>query len=227
VSPLVQDKLWDLLVNLISILISGGLLLLLIEWRRHRREQSQWKREDTKLEIDVPRAEINHTAWAIDAKMNEGMQLQIYKRQLLGTVKTYSILVDFVIRNTTNGELVIISYGVEENAPPGMRTYQLYDLETLELIMLESQPATRLQPLGTIARTALIYRSLELNEKMENSPTNVRIYSQTSEGVRIQKEIELKTVPTTLIDFTKDGDVHPIAYIRKFHPELGEDEIPF
>jgi len=45
--PLIfQDKLLDLLVNIISIILGGGLVMLWIEWRRHKREMSSWARED-------------------------------------------------------------------------------------------------------------------------------------------------------------------------------------
>lgn len=236
--PFLQDKLWDLFINLISFLVSGGLLLLLIEWRRHRREQRGWKREEERLEIDVPRAEMSHSVWAIGDKMSDKVKLRLYENQLLGKVNHYRILVDFVIRNTTNGELVVISYGVEETAPPGDKTYNLYDLASADFIEPKSLAATVLQPLGTIARTALVDRGINIRQKMDSPPTHVRIHAETSEGIRVQKEVELKEVPSTPnIGYSPEGVVHLLAYLEKFLPEevreidkeleIEEGEIPF
>lgn len=228
-NPFLQDKLLDLLINLISILVSGGLLLAFIEWQRHRREQRQWKREEAKLEIDVPRAEIAYSVWAIKDGLSDKQKLMLYENQLIGKVNTYQILVDYVIRNTTGGELVIISYGVEENAPPGDKTLRLYDLQTLDLI--DQSLSTVLQPLGTIARTALINRALSYRQKIDSPPTQVRIYAETSEGVRVQKEVELKKVPSLPTGYTPEGEMHLRAYVDKMPPPseavIEEEEIPF
>lgn len=52
-NPLLQEKLLDLVVNFIAIVLGGGLITLVIEWRRHKREMQNWQREDATIQIDI------------------------------------------------------------------------------------------------------------------------------------------------------------------------------
>jgi hypothetical protein len=252
-SPFLQDKLWNLLINLVSFLIGGGLLLLIIEWRRHRREQRQWDREEARLEIDILRAEIDYGVWQITDKMPDKQKLKVYENQLLGSVHDYLILVSFVIRNTTNGELFLTSYGVEENAPPGGRIYRVYEQHTSNFLGSSDRDGTVLKPLGILARTILISRDIEIPQKMETAPTNARVYAEASGGVRVTKRVELEKVPLIRVAYTDEGELHLAAYVDQLQAAglharfetasileesidqeatssetpIGEDEIPF
>ena len=222
--PFLQEKLWDLGINILSVLIGGGLIVGFVEWQRHRREQQQWQREQSRVEIDIPRADIVYSTWVATDNMPPEQQLMIYKNELIGKVQDYVILVDFVIRNTTNGEQVITSYGASDIVQTGTKEYQLYDLKTVNKIDTESLPVTSLEPLGIIARTALIINSIENpRQKVDTPPTHVIVYAQTSEGIRTQKEVRLKEVEYIPIDRGEDGQVYLTAYLETFrHLSIGQ-----
>ena len=158
---ILQDKLLDLLVSLLSILLGGGLLILVIEWRRHKREKEQWEREDVKLVIDVPKAELEHWTWEIMSTTTEKEELIIHRHDLRDTVQRYWIVASFVIRNTTNSDLVVVDYGAQEDAPPGgIRRCRLYEEDNMEFINPEGLSSTTLRPGATIVRAVLITHDL-------------------------------------------------------------------
>lgn len=86
-SPLIQEKLLDLLVNVIAIILGGGLITLVIELRRHQREGLSWQREDELIQIDIPRSDLRVLNWAITDKTSDKDKLIIYENKLEGTIR--------------------------------------------------------------------------------------------------------------------------------------------
>jgi hypothetical protein len=211
----VVERLLDFAVTFLGFLFSGGLLLLIFEIRRHRRERQQWEREDAKLEIDVPTAELDSGVWIVTDRMDDKQKLRLYENQLIGKVSNYQFVVDFVIRNTTNGELVVVAYGVEEDAPPGPKTYRLYDMKTADGISSTDMSGITLPPLGTISRTAYVSRSLDESQKMDAPPSRVRVYARTSDGVLVQKEAKLQRGGRFAIGYTPGGEEHLQRYLER------------
>ncbi len=58
------------LIQFLSIVAGGGLIILVIELRRHKREQQEWERQDRLLEIDIPRADIMVSKWVTSDKIH-------------------------------------------------------------------------------------------------------------------------------------------------------------
>lgn len=245
--PFLQDKIADLIVTVIGVLIGGGLIVAFVEWKRHqreqeqwKREQEQWKREQEKLEIDVPRAEIATNRWEVTKAMDDKMKLIIFENELSGKVSSYLILVDFVVRNTTNGEVIVTSYGVDDPTPPATRSkYDLHDMVKSEMVDKDNLSASKLPPLGTIARTALMQRKFAANKKIDNPPEKITIYAETSDGKRILQEVTLKEtsiypsiryndgmVPflKSYIDTLSDEDKEKLGFSVS---DISEEEIPF
>ena len=154
-------------------------------------------------------------------------------------MKRYFILVDFVIRNTTNGQVVVFDYGVSDSVSIGLRTFRYYDLETADLLTNEDFHPITLQPLGTIGRTVLIERIFNYQQRVDRPPATLRVFAETSEAIRVQKEVELKQrqfVVHADITYTEDDGVHLSRYVDKIEskePEepppdfIEESEIPF
>jgi hypothetical protein len=103
-----EEFLATLLVNVISIILGGGIVLLIIEWRRHQREKIQWLIEDATLQIDIPRAELHVVRWEISDDMTEKEQLWVLKNKLDGQLRAFTVIAEFVI-----------SVLKSKNLPPG------------------------------------------------------------------------------------------------------------
>lgn len=229
---LIEEKFIDLIINIISIVFGGGLILLFIEWQRHEREKKKWAEEDQQLAIDIPRAEMRVSTWQIEDGMNEQEELRIHRNQLEGTIKQLTIVVEFVIRNTTQAEIIITSYGSSiVNVPTGaVDIKRYYDLETFDLIEIEDIGAIKLQPLASLPRMAIIVSSFDERRKLETPPATVMVEAITSSGRVIQKNATL-TVVQRFTDISHyQGQNHPKKYIEKILASTGaqeEDDIPF
>ena len=134
-SPLIQGKLLDLLVNFVAIILGGGLITLVIELRRHQRERLNWQREDEMVQIDIPRSDLRCLTWIITDKTSDKDKLVIYENILEGTIRKIFVVAEFVIRNTTAAEIIITHYDADVlQIPSGNDTKHFYDLETHDLI---------------------------------------------------------------------------------------------
>ncbi len=220
--PLFREKLLDLLINIISIILGGGIILLIIEWRRHQRERLVWAREDRLLEIDIPRADATVAKWQISDDMSTEEKLQIYENRLEGTVKQLVAVAQFVIRNTTGAEVVVTSYDVRLlQVPPGRDDKNFYDLETADLISVEDVGAIKLQPYGAIARTVVIHSRFGESRKLEKVPLTLVAEARTSSGATIQRKATLSIVSRLPNVVLYRGTYHLKQYVEKIV------EIPF
>src|SRR5215208_567747 len=100
-SPMIQEKLLDLLVNVVAIILGGGFITLLIDWRRHKREMQTWQREDETIQIDIPRSDALRLYWKIEKETPDKTKLMIYENHLENTIRRIVLVAEFVIRNTT------------------------------------------------------------------------------------------------------------------------------
>jgi hypothetical protein len=194
--PLIQGKLLDLLVNIVSIILGSGIILLIIELSRHRRERRAWAREDQLLEIDIPRAELQLTRWQIFAKMSNADKVTIYEHQLEGTIRQLLIAAHFVIRNTTSSEIVVTSYDANVlQIPPGHIRKSFYDLETFDLISVEDIGTIKLQPYAAIARMVILEDNFDEKRKLDTAPSTLVVEAKTSSGATIHGKATLAIVP--------------------------------
>jgi len=224
--PLLREKLLDLLINIISIILGGGIILLIIELRRHRRERRVWAREDQILEIDIPRAEASVVKWQIREDMSAEEKLSIYENQLEGMVKQLVVVAQFVIRNTTGAEIVVTSYDARLlQVPPGPDIKNFYDLETADLISVQDVGAIKLQPYGAIARTVVIQSYFGPPRKLEEVPSTLVVEARTSSGATIQGRATLSIVPRFPDVKSYKGLYHLKQYVEKIRAEA--EEIPF
>jgi hypothetical protein len=226
-SPLLQDKLLDLLINIISIVLGGGLVILLIEWRRHQRERSKWAVEDAMVQIDIPRAEMHTTLWQLNGKMSDRQKVQIYENNLEGTISRLIAVIEFVIRNTTGAELVITSYDVKIMQIPSVDSIkEFFELDTLDLISKDDFGAIRLKPLETIPRCFIFVGNFGLRGRLEKPPTTAAIEVYLSNGNVIQGNCTLNILPTLPDDIEHyQGYWRPRKYVERIRPP--EEEIPF
>jgi len=224
-NPLIQEKLLDLLINIVSIILGGGIILLIIEWRRHKRERTVWAREDQLLEIDIPRADVSVAKWQIYDNMSSDDKVVIYENQLEGTVKQLLTVAHFVIRNTTGAEIIVTSYDVNPlQIPPGKESKRFYDLETVDLISVEDMGAIKLRPYATIARIAVVVSEFGKDRRLEAVPSTLVVEAKTSSGATIHGKATLSVVPRLPDIEQYDGLHHPKRYVDKIRPE---EELPF
>jgi len=200
-TPYFWDKIWDLVVNLLSVILGGGAIVAYIEWRRYQREQEAIKKEEERLAIDVINAEIMFDTWRLHEKMDPETQLRIYKYQLEGTVRGYTILLEFVLRNTTATELVIIELRTEEpgvqRRPHELRKHDIYDVFDLhsgKYVGKKLDGLTTLGPNGTLGRAIWIERSFDEKQKLETAPSTIDVRVRTSEGRELTRGIPLREV---------------------------------
>lgn len=229
-NPLIQEKLLDLLINIISIVLGGGVVVMIIELRRHRRESRAWAREDNMVEIDVPRADVMVRKWQVSEKMTPEEKVVIYENQLEGTVKHLVAVAHFVIRNTTAAEIIVTSYDANLlQIPPGDDRKCFYEWETFDLISVEDMGAIKLRPYAAIARVALIESHFDQERKLNTVPSTLVVEAWTSSGAIIHGSATLSVVPRLAdIEFYR-GRLHTTKYVDKIRPEPEpeEGEIPF
>jgi hypothetical protein len=225
--PVLQDKLLNLVVNFVSFLLAGGVLTLFIEWRRHKRESQVWAREDKFLEIDIPRAEMRGTKWVVDPKMSADKKLTIYENKLEGLWRYVVIAGTFVIRNTTNTEIVVVDYDADAlNLPVDEKRF--YDLETMDLLDVKAVGPLKLRPLAAITRLVVMEAVIDQNHRLETLPTTISIRAVTSSGTTIQQTATLNLVPAFPDVEQYGSSYHPKGYITKLRAmEADETEIPF
>jgi hypothetical protein len=224
--PILQDKLLDLIVNISSIILGGGIILVIIEWSRHQREKRVWAREDQLMEIDVPRADMRVSNWQIAEDMSAEDKLFIYENQLEGTVKQLLIVSHFVIRNTTGAEIIVTNYDANIlYISPGEDIKRFYDLETADLISVEDIGPIKLRPHGAIARILVIDSNFDKDRRLDTIPPTLVIEARTSSGATIHGTATLSVV-TRIPDIdVYRKQVHPKKYIEKLKEEEGT--IPF
>jgi len=224
-NPLIQEKLLDLLVNVIAIILGGGLIMLVIEWRRHQRERLAWQREDEMIQIDIPRSDMLVSKWQIGEKTSDKDKLVIYENKLEDTVKQLAIIAEFVIRNTTGAEIIITEYDAEIlQVPSGDDSKQFYDLETFDLISVDDIGAIRLRPYTTVPRILVLVSHFGKDRKLDTVPTTVVISAKTSSGKIIQGKSTLRVMPRISDLEVYQGTIHPKKYVDKIREP---ENIPF
>lgn len=228
-SPLLQEKLIDLLVNFVSIVLGGGLVFLIIEWRRHRRERKKWEEEDNQVAIDIPRCEMRIWKWQINDFTPEDEQLTIYKNNLQNTNKQLLIVSNFVIRNTTPAEIVITSYGAATlNVTSDIQTDHYYDLGTYDFVSREEVGAITLKPFGLISRMFVSAHKANGGNKIDYTPDTLAVEVKTSSGKVIQKKVTINVVSSNFPDMQlHQGFFRPNNYLEKIYIDQKEDDIPF
>ncbi len=216
-NPLIEEKLLDLLINVISIILGGGIIVMIIELRRHRRERRVWAREDQLIEIDIPRADLRVRKWQVTEKLSAEEKLVIYENQLEGTVKELLVTAHFVIRNTTAAEILVTSYDAKMlRIPPGHVSKRFYDLETADLVAVEDIGAIKLQPHAAIARIVILASRFGQDRKLETVPSTVLVEATTSSGASIHGQATLGVV----------SRIHGVEYYQKrYHPTKYVDKI--
>jgi hypothetical protein len=220
-----EEFLATLLVNVISIILGGGIVLLIIEWRRHQREKIQWLIEDATLQIDIPRAELHVVRWEISDDMTEKEQLWVLKNKLDGQLRAFTLIAEFVIRNTTQAEIVVTSYKAYTSlSPSSHQEVQYYDLETYDLILVDEIGVFTIKPYGVVPRYCVIHWSGRSSEV----PSSLFVESTTSSG----KVIKGKTVLNVVSEEFNEIQLHeshyrPKNYLRKIGVPIEEDDIPF
>lgn len=222
-----QEKLFDLLINFISIVAGGGLVFLIIEWRRHSRERKQWQQEDQMIQVDLPRAEMVVYRWEPDESMADKAQLVLYKKNLIGQVNEIIIIAEFVIRNTTSAEIILTDYVAKPLGVTSSREQtHYYDLEHFDPVSVDEIGAIRLNPYGNVPRYCIIRLRAESGSKIEQIPSTLAVEVTTSSGKVVQNKISLKTV-----EYFGEIQLHEYRYYPKKHLEkIGvatEDDIPF
>ena len=224
--PLIKDKLLDLLVNVIAILLSGGLLTYFIESRRYKRERLSWQREDRMIAIDIPRSDIAIERWKITEKTSSEEKLEIYENNLLDTIKTILVVVEFVIRNTTAAEVIITHYDAGLfNLPAGDDVKNYFDLETHDYMSVKETGAIKLKPYASIPRFLVITSKFDKDRILEKAPSTVLISITTSNGVVGQVGTILKILPKKPDDVLLfEGSYYSRKDIEKTFPE---DDLPF
>lgn len=225
-NPMLQEKLLDLLVNIVAIIIGGGLITALIEWRRHKRELATWQKEDETIQIDIPVARIAPSTWQINNKTSVADKLMIYENQLEKTVRTFVIYAEFVIRNTTPAEIVVTSYGVEvPNIPFAVDDVKFYDLESFD--PTDEGNAIRLRPYASIPRVVVYFARFDKERKLERAelPTSLTVVVKTSNGKVIQNTSDLRGVGMPLGLEWHQGAFYPTKYYARIVKD--EDDVPF
>jgi len=223
--PIMEDKLLDLLVNVIAILLGGGIITAIIEWRRHTREKITWDREDKMLEIDIPRADIIVRQWKIDEEMSADEKLEIYENKLENKIRQIVLQANFVIRNTTAAEIVITTYDANIlQIPPGTNKTRFYDLETGDLISIEGTDAIKLRPYASIARIIVQVCNFGKDRVLDQTPTTLSVETQISNGATIRSTTNLKIVPRMPDLGVYEGSLQPTKYIAKF---ATDEDLPF
>lgn len=242
-SPYFGDKFWDLVVNLLSVILGGGAIVAYIEWRRYQRERRAEEREQERVALDIVNAEISDIRWVVHDRMEPEMKLRIYENRLEGTVREYTILVEFVLRNTTNTDLVITELKCDEAGLPE-RPYQLrksdvyevFDLPTGEYKGEKLDEVVNIGPLGSLGRAVWIERSFDERQKLETPPSTVTVQVKTSEGRVVDHNIPLRLVewvskleasPSGCIYYGGAKRLPPRVQRLEREEELPEEEIPF
>jgi hypothetical protein len=219
-----------LLVNVISIILGGGIVLLFIEVRRHQRERRAWQIEDQTLQIDIPRAEIRVARWIISDDMPEKDQLIILKRKLENQIRDYTAIAEFVIRNTTPAEVVVTSYNAFVSPITvgyGQQYEHYYDLETYDLIDVEEIGAFTIKPYGVVPRYCVIGWYTR-GRGLEEIPSSIIVEVTTSTGKLIQGKAVLNVVSNDFGELqVYDSFPRPKRYLRKIGVPTEEDDIPF
>jgi len=225
-SPLIQGKLLDLLVNFVAIILGGGLITLVIELRRHQRERLNWQREDEMVQIDIPRSDLRCLTWIITDKTSDKDKLVIYENILEGTIRKIFVVAEFVIRNTTAAEIIITHYDADVlQIPSGNDTKHFYDLETHDLISVDDIGAVRLRPYSTIPRVLVLVCEFDKDRKLESLPTTLVISAKTSSGKILQGKATLNLVNRIPdLEYFRD-EYHLKKYADKVRTP--EDELPF
>jgi len=224
--PLLEDKLLDLLVNVIAIILGGGLIVVFIEWQRHQRELRSWKREDELIEIDIPRSDMSVFNWQISEKTSDKEKVMIYENRLENTVHRVTVHAEFVIRNTTSTEIIVTSYfGDVLQTPSGVDEKRYYDLETYDLISVEDMGIIRLKPYGTIPRAFIMDSTFGKDRILDQAPTTLVVTVETSSGRTIQAKSTLKITPYPLLGISSwGGAFHPSKFVEKREKD---EEVPF
>jgi len=117
---------WNLVLQLVVVFVGaflgGGAVQAYLDWRRFRREEEALVAQRKRVAVDVIRAEIAPIRWTIHKRMTDKEKLYVYETELAGTVRRYYIAVEFIIRNLTDGELIITGIEVEE--PPFVSLFE-------------------------------------------------------------------------------------------------------
>lgn len=228
-----MEKLLDLVVTIIAFAATGGVFYWIIERRRHTQEQAKWKRDEEerlrkeqKLEIDVSSAVINAHVFRINDDMADDEKVDIYQNKAENKVRWYAIAVDFVIRNTTDEDLIVSKYGVEDGTPPMVKTIRLYDMETADCIDPDELTPVTLKPSGIIARSGLIYRQMTPSRSIDKPPDIVRVYAFTS-GKMVEAEKKLQNVSAILVAWHPGSGMHLLKCYERMTDEQKEKLTPF
>ncbi|MEW5870996.1 MAG: hypothetical protein AB1894_17110 [Chloroflexota bacterium] len=228
--PKLQEILLELIVNIVSIILGGGIIMMIIEWRRHQREQRKWEREDRLIEIDIPRADMSYSTWQFREEMSDGEKLNIYENNLEDTIRSMLVIVEFVIRNTTGSEIIITKYDVILiQIPPGDETKRFYDLETADLISVQDIGPVKLSPYAVIARTAIVVNTFSKNRRLETPPSALAVIVTTSSGNVLQGTASLRIVRGVPDDIkVYQEELHLKKYIQKIQTHSDNfNDIPF
>jgi hypothetical protein len=237
-SDFFADKFWDFIVNLLSVIAGGGAILAYIEWRRYQREKRVIRREEEGVAVDVVSSEIAAQKWELHEHMSADDKVRVYENQLQGTVKSYIILLEFVLRNTTGAEVVVTRLETEEpgvlEVSRGMSTpdtvdvvYEVYALQTGEYLAAQLDELIALKPNGTLGRAVWIQRAFDEAHKLETEPSSVVMKLQTSERGEVEHNIPLRNVRAiTKLRYTRDGKPY-YGRAATLPPRLEDPEIPF
>lgn len=240
--PYYLDKLWDFAVNMLSVLVGGGAIVAYIELRRYQREKKAIQREEQRVAVDVISSEISVEKWVPHSGLSTEDKLRVYEHQLDGTVKSYIILLEFLLRNTTNTEVVVTRLATEEPGVPERplesfaaeveEVYEIYDLQTGGSVPAGFDELTTLQPSGTLTRALWIQRFFDEQLKLETPPSTIAVTVETSGGREKTHNISLRNVRaiTKLRSSPKGSPYYAGAATpppRVVEEEDLEDEIPF
>jgi hypothetical protein len=221
----IQEKLIDILVNVISIILGGGIITAVIEWRRHNRERKVWEREDKMLEIDIPRAEMMIRRWEITEDLSSEDKLEIYENKLENKVKAIILEAQFVIRNTTAADIVITSYDANIlQIPPGNDNQRYYDLETGDLISVEEIGTIKIRPYASVARIIVMTSYFSKVRILDQVPSTIALETKTSNGIIIRATTNINVVNRIPDLGVYEEKWHPMKYIAKF---ATDEDIPF
>ena len=227
--------MWQtILVGILSGLFGGGFIVGVIEILRYRRELSSWKKEEKQIEINLIRANQNHTRWENCDYLSDEEKVRLFESGLLNKINEWKFLVILSITNLTDHDILALEVYLAQPQPKLVepkeenkkyfsgykrQVVRRYDLLTKQLLEDIDLPLT----IPAHGKAGIVFVGdfqYDYPNLVEGIPSKLRFIIKTDSNLTHSLEIE----PENTLSFfygdevsqqTDSDEYHWVGYLEK------------